>query len=99
MGVIIPFPLYTCMYEANGPAYLKAAASLGLMREDIADSIESIPFTIDIVYKVSRSYNSDTMQSHVSQLFVAILDLLQECLKWLTKDSFLKATSTMFRGG
>jgi hypothetical protein len=38
------------------------------------------------------------MQSHVSQLFVAILDLLQECLVWLTRNPFRKGMSALFKG-
>jgi hypothetical protein len=68
------------------------------MREEIAVSIDCIPFTIDAVFRVSRAYNSDAMQSHVSQLFVAILDLLQECLVWLTRNPFRKGMSALFKG-
>jgi hypothetical protein len=68
------------------------------MREEIAVSIDCIPFTIEAVFRVSRAYNSDAMQSHVSQLFVAILDLLQECLVWLTRNPFRKGMSALFKG-
>lgn len=68
------------------------------MYDEIADSVECIPFTIDIAFRVSRAYNSAAMQSHVSQLFVAILHLLQECLVWLTKNPFRKGFSAVFKG-
>jgi hypothetical protein len=68
------------------------------MREEIAVSIDCIPLTIDIVLRVSRAYDSVAMQSHVSQLFVAILDLLQECLVWLTRNPFRKGMSALFKG-
>lgn len=68
------------------------------MREEITDSIEQIPFTIDIVHKLSGVYNEKALQAHVSQLFVAILELLQECLIWLTKNPFRKVASAVFKG-
>lgn len=68
------------------------------MRSEITETIAEIPFTIDMVFRISRVYDTDAMQSHVSQLFVAILELLQECLRWLTRNPFRKGFSAMVKG-
>lgn len=68
------------------------------MREEITDSIEQIPYTIQNALSVSWTYDSGALQSHVSQLFVAALDLLQECLVWLRKHPLRKSFSVLVKG-
>lgn len=69
-----------------------------MMREEITDSIEQIPYTIQNALDVSWTYDTETLQSHVSQLFVAALDLLQECLVWLRRNPLRKGLSVLVRG-
>lgn len=68
------------------------------MRDEIAGVIEQIPFTVDIVTRLSSTYDEEAIRSHVSQLLVAILDLLQECLSWLTKHPTRKVVSAIVKG-
>lgn len=71
---------------------------LNLVREEVIDSIEQIPMTISDAMKHLNMYPTDLMRARVSQLFVAILELLEECLVWLGTKPARKVLSATLKG-
>ncbi|GAB7359522.1 hypothetical protein MBLNU230_g6166t1 [Neophaeotheca triangularis] len=74
---------------------LAAAHQLNQVNSEIIDSIQQIPFTMEIVKDLARCYDTGMMRYHVSELVVTILQLLQECLAWLTRNPVTKAFSAL----
>ena len=68
------------------------------MREDVSKALQQIPITIERVQGLWCIYNSETLESHISQLFVASLEVLQQCLVWFTRSPGSRVTNALLKG-
>jgi hypothetical protein len=68
------------------------------MREDTYDALEQIPIVICKAQSLSCQYPFELLQSHVSQLYVTILDTIQHILSWYKRNSGLKYFTAVLRG-
>jgi hypothetical protein len=68
------------------------------MREDTYDALEQIPVVICKAQSLSSQYPFELLQSHVSQLYVAILDTIQHILSWYKTNSGVKYFASILRG-
>jgi hypothetical protein len=76
----------------------EAAWQMGKLREDTYDALEQIPVVICKAQSLSFQYPFELLQSHVSQLYVAILDTIQHILSWYKSNSGVKYFTAILRG-
>ncbi len=69
------------------------------MREDSYEALDQIPISIDRAAALMTVYeDSKQLENHVSQLYVAILDVLEHILVWYVKNSALKYFGAVLLG-
>jgi hypothetical protein len=77
----------------------KAAGRLGKMRQDSYGALDQIPISISKAEALMAVYeDSRQLETHVSKLYVAILDLLEHILEWYAKNPAKKVLYAVFQG-